>query len=284
MSALANRRIGLIGAGNMAAALARGLLASGVVSPDRVRASDVNENRLGELKRAHGIEVTADNRALASWADLLVLAVKPQVIDTALADLTGSVAANALVVSIAAGVPLAAIEARLPAQAHTVRAMPNTAAMALAGATAIAPGSHASAGDLAAAKALFEAVGRVVVVDEALLDAVTGLSGSGPAYVMMAIEALADGGVKMGLSREAALTLAAQTVYGSAKLQLETGEHPARLRDMVTSPGGTTIAGIHALEAGGLRTTLMNAVESATHRSKELGAEASARLRKSGSG
>jgi pyrroline-5-carboxylate reductase len=282
MSALSNRRVGLIGAGNMATALARGLLASGAISADRVRASDVNAARLGELRSAHGIEVTTDNREVAAWADLLVLAVKPQVIDAALAGLSGALSASALVVSIAAGVPLLAIEGRLPAKAHTVRAMPNTAAMALAGATAIAPGSHASPEDLAAAKALFEAVGRVVVVDEALLDAVTGLSGSGPAYVMMAIEALADGGVKMGLSREAALTLAAQTVYGSAKLQLETGEHPARLRDQVTSPGGTTIAGIHALEAGGLRTTLMNAVESATRRSKELGAEAAARLRKGG--
>ena len=279
MSILANRRIGLIGAGNMANALARGLLASGHVTPSAVRASDPNTARLRELESAHGIGVSADNREVATWADLIVLAVKPQVLDAVLTGLTG-ISANTLVVSIAAGVPLAAIEALLPPGTHTVRAMPNTAAMALAGATAVARGSHADPRDLETAKALFEAVGRVVVLDESLLDAVTGLSGSGPAYVMLAIEALADGGVKMGIPRDAALTLAAQTVYGSAKLQLDTGEHPARLKDMVTSPGGTTIAGLHALEAGGARTALMSAVEKATLRSRELGAEAAARARK----
>jgi pyrroline-5-carboxylate reductase len=280
MSLLARRRIGLVGAGNMASALARGLLASGLVEPAAVRASDVNPVRLRELGEQHGITVHADNQELVAWADLIVLAVKPQVIDAVVAGLAGSVSASTLVVSVAAGVPLAALEALLPPGTHTVRAMPNTAAMALAGATAVAPGSCATPDDLETAKALFQAVGRVVALDESLLDAVTGLSGSGPAYVMLAIEALADGGVKMGIPREAALTLAAQTVYGSAKLLLETGEHPARLRDMVASPGGTTIAGIHALEAGGLRTTLIDAVERATLRSRELGAEAAARLRK----
>ena len=279
MSPLSERRVGLIGAGNMATALARGLLASKAVSADRVRASDVNPGRLAALGTAHGIVVHADNREVAAWADLIVLAVKPQVIDQVLSDLAGVLGANTLVVSIAAGVPLGAIEGRLAAGTRVIRAMPNTAAMALAGATAIAGGAHAGPSDLDAAKALFEAVGRVVVLDEALLDAVTGLSGSGPAYVMVVIEALADGAVKMGIPREAALTLAAQTVYGSAKLQLETGEHPARLKDMVTSPGGTTISGLHALEAGGLRATLMNAVESATQRSRLLGAEAAQRLK-----
>jgi pyrroline-5-carboxylate reductase len=158
--------------------------------------------------------------------------------------------------------------------------MPNTAAIALAGATAIAPGTHASDADLLVARQLFEATGRVVVLDETLLDAVTGLSGSGPAYVMLIIEALADGGVKVGLHRETALLLAAQTVYGSAKLLLETGEHPGRLKDMVTSPGGTAIAGLHTLEAGGLRTTLINAVENATRRSVELGEKMAEKLRK----
>jgi pyrroline-5-carboxylate reductase len=171
------------------------------------------------------------------------------------------------------------LEARLPAGTHVVRAMPNTAAIALAGATGISAGSRATAADLAAARSLFEAVGAVAVLDEGLLDAVTGLSGSGPAYVMLVIEALADGGVKMGLPRETALLLAAQTVYGSAKLLLETKEHPARLKDMVTSPAGTTIAGLHALESGGLRPTLIDAVERATRRSQELGAEALGRLK-----
>jgi pyrroline-5-carboxylate reductase len=156
--------------------------------------------------------------------------------------------------------------------------MPNTAAIALAGATGIAPGSHATPEDIRFASALFDAVGRSVVLDESALDAVTGLSGSGPAYVMMIIDALADGGVKVGLSRETALMLASQTVYGSAKLLLETGEHPGRLKDMVTSPGGTTIAGLHALEAGGLRHTLMSAVEVATRRATELGQAMAAKL------
>jgi pyrroline-5-carboxylate reductase len=158
--------------------------------------------------------------------------------------------------------------------------MPNTAANALAGATAIAAGTHASEDDIVIARQLFEATGRVVVLDETLLDAVTGLSGSGPAYIMLIIEALADGGVKVGLHRETALLLAAQTVYGSAKLLLETGEHPGRLKDMVTSPGGTAIAGLHTLEAGGLRTTLINAVENATRRSIELGEKMAEKLRK----
>jgi pyrroline-5-carboxylate reductase len=197
-----------------------------------------------------------------------------------LPDLAPLIRPEQLVISIAAGVPIAAIEAILPSGSRVVRAMPNTAAIVLASATGVAAGSRATAEDVTSAKALFEAVGRVVVVDESSLDAVTGLSGSGPAYVMMVIEALADGGVKVGLTREAALLLAAQTVYGSAKLQLETKEHPARLRDMVTSPGGTTIAGVHALESGGLRPALINAVERATLRSQELGGQAAARLAK----
>jgi pyrroline-5-carboxylate reductase len=160
-----------------------------------------------------------------------------------------------------------------------VRAMPNTPATVQAGATAVASGAHASDADLRVARELFEAVGRVVTLDESLLDAVTGLSGSGPAYIMLIIEALADGGVKVGLHRDTALLLAAQTVFGSAQLLLETGEHPGRLKDMVTSPGGTAIAGLHTLESGGLRRTLMDAVEAATKRSAELGSEMSAKLR-----
>jgi pyrroline-5-carboxylate reductase len=183
-----------------------------------------------------------------------------------------------LAISIAAGIPIAAFERRLPENTRVVRAMPNTAAIALAGATAIAPGSHATDADMSLAKHIFDAVGRTVVLDESLIDAVTGLSGSGPAYIMLIIEALADGGVKVGLHRETALLLAAQTVYGSAKLQLDTGEHPGRLKDMVTSPGGTAIAGLHTLESGGLRRTLIDAVEIATTRAQELGQAMSRKL------
>jgi pyrroline-5-carboxylate reductase len=275
---MAGRKIGFVGGGNMAGALARGLLHSGTVDPDQIRASDVKEERLAELHDKFGIETTSDNEALARWADVVVIAVKPQIVDRILAPIAAALDQTDLVVSIAAGVPIEAIEARLPANAKVVRAMPNTAAIALAGATAIAPGAHATPADIEVARALFEAVGRCVVLDESLLDAVTGLSGSGPAYVMLMIEALADGGVKVGLGRDTALLLAAQTVYGAAKLQLETGEHPGRLKDMVTSPGGTAIAGLHTLESGGLRRTLIDAVEAAAHRAEELGAQMAKKL------
>jgi pyrroline-5-carboxylate reductase len=274
------RRIGFLGAGNMAGALIRGLLHSETVTADQIRASDVKEERLAELREKFEIETSEDNEAVVRWSDVIVISVKPQIVDRILGSISTGLTDGAVVISIAAGIPIDAIEARLPPKARVVRAMPNTAAIALAGATAIAPGAHATPGDLQVAKALFEAVGRCAVLDETLLDAVTGLSGSGPAYVMLIIEALADGGVKVGLGRDTALMLAAQTVYGAAKLQLETGEHPGRLKDMVTSPGGTAIAGLHTLEAGGLRRTLMDAVEAAATRSAELGEQMAKKLRR----
>jgi pyrroline-5-carboxylate reductase len=277
------KSIGFVGAGNMAGALIKGLLHSGTVDPAQIQASDVREERLAELAAAHGIATTKDNAKLAAWADIVVLAVKPQVIDKVMVPIAEALRPHALVVSIAAGVPIESLESRLPPGTRVVRTMPNTAAIALAGATAIAPGTHASNEDLELARQLFEATGRVVMLDESLLDAVTGLSGSGPAYIMLIIEALADGGVKVGLHRETALLLAAQTVYGSAKLLLETGEHPGRIKDSVTSPGGTAIAGLHTLEAGGLRTTLIDAVESATRRSIELGEKMAEKLRSTAS-
>ena len=277
------KSIGFVGAGNMAGALIKGLLHSGTVDAAQIQASDVREERLAELAAAHGIATTKDNAKLAAWADIIVLAVKPQVIDKVMVPIAQAIRPHALVVSIAAGVPIESLESRLPPGTRVVRTMPNTAAIALAGATAIAPGTHASTEDLDLARQLFEATGRVVMLDESLLDAVTGLSGSGPAYIMLIIEALADGGVKVGLHRETALLLAAQTVYGSAKLLLETGEHPGRIKDTVTSPGGTAIAGLHTLEAGGLRTTLINAVESATRRSIELGEKMAEKLRSTAS-
>ena len=274
------RKIGFIGGGNMAAALIRGLLHSETMAADQIRASDVKAERLAELREKYGIETSTDNDEIVRWADVIVIAVKPQIVDRILAPIAAAMKPGDLVISIAAGVPLEAFESRLPKEARVIRAMPNTAAMALAAATAIAPGAHATEEDVATAQALFEAVGRCVVLDESLLDAVTGLSGSGPAYVMLMIEALADGGVKVGLGRDTALLLAAQTVYGAAKLQLETGEHPGRLKDMVTSPGGTAIAGLHTLESGGLRRTLIDAVEVASNRSAELGLQMAQKLRR----
>jgi pyrroline-5-carboxylate reductase len=274
------KRLGFLGAGNMAGALIKGLLHGKVLPPERVAASDVKPERLEQLRALHGIVTTTDNHRLAAECDVLVLSVKPQTIDKVLTDIRGDIRPDHLVISVAAGVPIEALEGRLPGGVRIVRAMPNTPATVQAGATAISGGAHAHEDDLRIARELFEAVGRVVVLDESLLDAVTGLSGSGPAYVMLIIEALADGGVKVGLHRDTALLLAAQTVFGSAQLLLETGEHPGRLKDMVTSPGGTAIAGLHTLESGGLRKTLMDAVETASKRAAELGVIMTERLRR----
>jgi pyrroline-5-carboxylate reductase len=273
------KKLGFLGAGNMAGALIKGLCHANVLPAQSIIASDVKAERLEQLRASHGIRTTADNHALVRETDVIVLSVKPQVIDKILGEVGGEVRKDQLVVSVAAGVPIEAIEMRLPPGSHVVRSMPNTPATVQAGATAIAGGSHASEADLRLARQLFEAVGQVVTLDEAQLDAVTGLSGSGPAYIMLIIEALADGGVKVGLHRDTALLLAAQTVLGSARLLLETGEHPGRLKDMVTSPGGTAIAGLHTLESGALRKTLIDAVESATKRSAELGTEMLSKLR-----
>jgi pyrroline-5-carboxylate reductase len=263
--------IGFLGTGNMAEALIKGLLHAKVVEPGRIIGSDPRKERCDELTQRFQIRTTTSNLEVVRASEIVVLSVKPQILPTVLDEVAKELKPHALVISIAAGTPVAAIEARLPAGTRVVRTMPNTPALVGAGATAIAGGGHATPADLDAAKRIFDAVGKTVVLDEEQLDAVTGLSGSGPAYVFLIIEALSDAGVKMGLSRYNAQALAAQTVLGSAKLLLETNEHPGRLKDMVTSPGGTAIAGIATLEAGGLRTTLINAVEAATRRSKELG-------------
>ncbi len=275
-----DRTIGFLGAGNMAGALIAGSLRAGALPSDRVWASDVRDERLAELAKTHGIHTTRDNEALLAACDVVVLAVKPQVVDRVLPVLASHLRKDAVLVSVVAGVSTASLEGRLPESTRVVRTMPNTASIAGAGATAIAKGAHATDDDVKVARALFEATGRVVTLDESLLDAVTGLSGSGPAYVMLIIEALADGGVKVGLHRETALLLAAQTVFGSAKLLLDTGMHPGALKDMVTSPGGTAIAGLHTLEAGGLRRTLMDAVEAATTRADALGVQMAEKLRR----
>jgi pyrroline-5-carboxylate reductase len=215
---------------------------------------------------------TSSNVDVARSAEVLVLSVKPQILPRVVREIADAIRPDTLVISVAAGVDCATIEELLPGGMRVVRSMPNTPALVGAGATAIAAGSAATADDLRTARFVFDAVGITVELDESQLDAVTGLSGSGPAYIFLILEALADAGVKVGLSRRNAQRLAAQTVMGSAKLLLETDEHPGRLKDMVTSPGGTAIAGLHTLEQGGLRTTLINAVETATKRSKELGA------------
>ena len=264
-------RIGFLGAGAMAEALAGGLRASGVPAAS-LCLSDPDPARRKHVEQALGLATCDDNAALVAQSDLVVLAVKPQVVPTVLAALAGErELARPLWVSIAAGVRIAKLEAALGAGARVVRAMPNTPALVRSGATAICGNAAASAADLARAHALFASVGTCWTAPrEALLDAVTGLSGSGPAYVFVFLEALGDAGVRMGLPRDAAYQLAFQTVLGAAKLAIEDGRHPAALKDQVTSPGGTTIAGLERLEAGGLRAAVYDAVAAATRRSEEL--------------
>lgn len=267
-----DRKLGFIGAGNMGEALLKGLLARGSARAQDVRVSARRPERVQELVKGYGVQ-GGSNVEVARGSDVLVLAVKPQILDQVLREISPAVTRDQLVVSVAAGVPIAAIERRLHPPMRIVRAMPNTPATVGAGATAIALGENATEADLSVARTIFDSVGLTVVLEESQLDAVTGLSGSGPAYLFLIIEALADAGVKVGLSRRASLQLAAQTVLGSAKLLIESGQHPGLLKDGVTSPGGTAIAGLHTLEAGGLRNVLMNAVEAATRRSRELGEE-----------
>lgn len=268
---LEGKRIGFVGGGNMGEALIRGLLGTKVVPAALLSATDVRSERTAQLAKQFGITAHGDNLRLVRETDVVVLAVKPQIMATVVAEIAPAVTARHLLISIAAGVSTAAIRAALGKEARIVRVMPNTPALVLQGAAAVAKGRGLEPQDLAVAEAIFGAVGRVVVLDESLMDAVTGLSGSGPAYVALVVEALADGGVNMGLDRATALTLATQTVLGAAQLLVETGMHPGALKDMVSSPGGTTIAGITALEDGGLRATLIRAVERATLRSRELG-------------
>jgi pyrroline-5-carboxylate reductase len=269
---MTEHRIGFVGAGNMAAALLEGLLRTKVLSPDQIQVNDIDRRKAQTCAERHGVGLASDTRELARWSSVLILAVKPQSMAAALADCALGMSPDTLVISVAAGVRCATIAAALPAGARIVRAMPNTPALVGAGATALAGSPTSTAPDHELALRLFDAVGRTVLVEESQMDAVTGLSGSGPAYVMVVIEALADGGVRAGLSRETALLLATQTVLGSAQLLAASGDHPAQWKDRVMSPGGTTSAGIEAIEAGRLRHTLMRAVQEATQRSRELGA------------
>jgi pyrroline-5-carboxylate reductase len=264
---LAGVKLGLIGAGSMGGALIRGLLASGRMAPQDVTFYDPDPARQQEMERL-GVEPALSNAEVMD-SQVVVLAVKPQVLGSTLAETEEHARPHHLIISIAAGVPLAALEEAFP-QSRVIRAMPNTPTLVGAGMAALAPGKHANQEDLALARELFESVGKAVVVEEKHLDAVTGLSASAPAFVAMFIEALADGGVKVGLPRALALTLAAQTVLGTARLCLEAGLHPGVLKDQVASPGGTTIEGLHVLEQGGLRGLVMSAVEAAACRAAEL--------------
>ncbi len=267
---LIDKKIAFLGGGNMAEALIKGMLSADVAKSRQMIVTDTSSARLDYLKK-YNITSAKSNQEAVREAEVVLLCVKPQVIDAVLAELAAAADSSKLVISIAAGITIDRMEKALTANPRIIRVMPNTPALVLSGAAGLAKGSRATNEDMALALEIFGAVGRAVVVDEKLMDAVTGLSGSGPAFVFTVIEALSDAGVKVGIPRPLALELAAQTVFGSAKMVLETREHPAKLRDMVTSPGGTTIAGMHELEKGKLRAVLMNAVEAATNRSKELG-------------
>jgi pyrroline-5-carboxylate reductase len=263
--------VGFLGAGQMATALAAGWARAGLLDSQRSRASDPVPAARQAFEQATGVRAVATNAEVVAAGDVLVLAVKPQVMAAVLAEVRPHVGARHLVVSIAAGVTLKTLADGLGAGTRLVRVMPNTPCLVGASASGYAGGPAATAEDVALVGKLFGAVGTAFALPEHLLDAVTGLSGSGPAFVYVLIEALADGGVRVGLPRDVAQALAAQTVLGSAKMVLETGRHPAALKDAVASPGGTTIAGLHALERGGFRAALIDAVEAAARRSAELG-------------
>ncbi len=264
-------KIGVIGAGKIGCAIAGGIVQAGLVKKENVMASDVSESLRQSFTQKLGVKSTADNRELCDFADIIILAVKPQIVDSVAREIAKKVGKAKLLVSVAAGVPLTRIETHLEPGARVVRVMPNIACVVGAGAAGYAPGAHATAADLEKVGTILNSFGVGMAVEEKYLDAVTGLSGSGPAYVFLFMEALADGGVQVGLSRDVALKLAMQTVYGAAKMALEGSKHLGELKDEVTSPGGTTIAGLYAMEQKGFHATVMDAVVSATKRSQELG-------------
>lgn len=265
-----DQKIAFIGGGVMASAVLRSLVDSGALPAAQAVVSDPLPACRERAERL-GAAATQDNAEAVRGAGVIILAVKPYDVLGVVEQLRGAVNPDQLVVSLAPGITTRQIEERLPAGTPVIRVMPNTPMMVGAGASGFARGARATEEHAALVRRVFEPSGRCVEVAEKLIDAVTGLSGSGPAYVCVIIEALADGGVKMGLPRDVALTLAAQTVLGAARLVLETGDHPGLLKDRVATPGGTTIAGLAALEEAGLRSALIKAVEAATRRSQELG-------------
>lgn len=264
-------KYGIIGGGNMGEALIKGMLKGGLAKPKEISFFEPTLDRRSYLTAEYSINAARTNMELVDGSQIIILAVKPQVMDVVLSEIGSSVTNDHLVVSIAAGVRIEDMESKLASGVPVIRSMPNTPALVLASATAMAAGTHAKAEHLVKAREIFESVGVAIEVDEKQMDVVTGLSGSGPAYVFLMMEAMADAGVLRGLARPEAILLAEQTIYGAALLALESKTHPAELKDMVTSPGGTTIAGLKVLEDGGFRGLIMEAVNVATQRSIELG-------------
>lgn len=271
-AALPNVRVAIIGAGKMGGILLQAFLKNNLLHPDQLIATVQHPDRAQALSAQFGVEVETDNLAAAKQADIVLLGVKPWQVPAVVNEIAPGLSPQKMLISFAASVKIRDIEDAAGCNLAVVRAMPNTPAMLAAGITALSPGRFVSAEQLAVAQKIFSTVGRTVVVDEKHMDAVTGLSGSGPAFIYIAIEALAEAGVNVGLPRDVATLLAAQTVYGSARMVLETGYHPALLKDQVTTPAGCTVDGILELEAGGFRVTLIKAVKRATIRAKELAA------------
>ena len=266
-------KIAFLGAGNMAEAIIKGVLESALFRPEELIAADISSERLLEVGQKYNIRTTFSNREAATSAEMIILGVKPLVVDPVLSEIAPFIAGK-LLISVAAGIPLKRLMGHFDGEMAIIRAMPNAASRVLSGATVLSPGPYVDSRRLEQGIAVFNSIGKTWILEERLQDAVTGLSGSGPAFVMVVIEAMAEGGVKCGLEYDVAMALSIQTVLG-ASLWLKTScEHPARLKDIVASPGGTTIAGLHQLEAKGLRAALISAVEAATQRSTQLGQEA----------
>jgi pyrroline-5-carboxylate reductase len=264
------KKISIIGGGNMAEAMLKGLLKKKIVTPKQVLVSEPRDERTRFLSQTYRVQVTSDNKAAVRFGEIIILAVKPQIMKGVLQEIAGELTSKQLIISIAAGITIAFIASQIGKDKRIVRTMPNSPSQIGEGAIALCGGGKATPQDIRNAGELFAAIGATVIVPEAHMDAVTGLSGSGPAYIFLIIEALTDGGVKMGLPRDVAQSLVLQTVIGSARMVVETGDHPVKLKDMVTSPGGTTIAGLHVLEEKGVRGALINAVTAASERSRAL--------------
>lgn len=264
-------RIGCIGGGNMGEAIIRGLIEASLFTPGQLHVYDISAARTEYLQSTYGVQICGDISQAAKFSQIILLAVKPQHMQTVLSDLRLHLSHHPLIISIAAGIPIAALSAGLGPSMHIIRVMPNTPALILQGMSALSRGPQVTDEEMNRALALFSAIGKAVEVEEGLLDAVTGLSGSGPAYIFMVLEALIDAGVLMGLPRTVSRELVLQTALGSVKMVQATGKHPAELKDMITSPGGTTIAGLRILEERALRGAFLGAVEAATLRSRELG-------------
>ncbi|OPY57207.1 MAG: Pyrroline-5-carboxylate reductase [Pelotomaculum sp. PtaU1.Bin035] len=267
---LKGQKIGCLGGGAMGEALVTGLLREGLVAPADLYVSDINQERLEYLNKKLGVNITADNTAAIKAADIVILAVKPQVIIPLLKEIAPAARMSQTFISIAAGITIEQLQSCFESPIPVVRVIPNTPCLLGEGASAISAGKYACEENIKKAVAIFAAAGKVAAVPETLLDCVTGLSGSGPAYMYVIMEGFIDGAVRLGLPRDTARVLVAQTMLGAAKMVLETGEHPGKLKDMVTTPGGTTMAGLFALEEGSVRALMMKAVAAAAERSREM--------------